>query len=52
VTAPNKTIDYFFLSPKMQVLRAYVRQHDTQSLSDHLPVVVEFTVPDREEPAG
>ncbi|NJN67909.1 MAG: endonuclease/exonuclease/phosphatase family protein [Chloroflexaceae bacterium] len=51
VSAPNKTIDYFFLSPKMQVLKAYVRQHDTQSLSDHLPVVVEFTVPDREEPA-
>lgn len=47
VTAPNKTIDYFFLSPHIEVLTSTVRQHDTLSISDHLPVVVEVAVPSR-----
>ncbi len=42
---PNKTIDYFFLSPEMTISDAYVRQHDTLDISDHLPLVVEVALP-------
>lgn len=44
-TAPNKTIDYFFLSNNITVNHAYVRQHDTLDISDHLPVIAEVTLP-------
>ncbi len=39
VTGPDRTIDYLFYSDQWQLLRAYVRQHDTLDVSDHLPVV-------------
>jgi endonuclease/exonuclease/phosphatase family metal-dependent hydrolase len=45
VEKPNKTIDYVFLSKKVQLGDHYVRQHDTLNISDHLPLVVEFYVP-------
>lgn len=47
VPAPNRTIDYFFLSPKIQVRNAFVRQHDTLDISDHLPVIAEIAVPEK-----
>jgi endonuclease/exonuclease/phosphatase family metal-dependent hydrolase len=40
VVGPDRTIDYLVLSPQSQVLDAYVRQHDTLRISDHLPLVV------------
>ena len=39
VTGPDRTIDYLVLSPRPRLLEARVRQHDTQKISDHLPVV-------------
>ncbi len=39
VVALDRTIDYLVLSPQAQVLDAHVRQHDTQRISDHLPVI-------------
>lgn len=42
---PNKTIDYIFLSHDVRLGPHYVRQHDTLTISDHLPVVIEIEVP-------
>jgi endonuclease/exonuclease/phosphatase family metal-dependent hydrolase len=39
VTGLDRTIDYLVLSPKLPVLDSHVRQHDTQQISDHIPVV-------------
>lgn len=44
IEQPNKTIDYIFYSKKFKVDSAYVRQHDTLDISDHLPVVAEFII--------
>ena len=41
---PNKTIDYIFYSENFKVDSAFVRQYDTWDISDHLPVVAEFTI--------
>ncbi|MCB0259556.1 MAG: endonuclease/exonuclease/phosphatase family protein [Calditrichaeota bacterium] len=46
VTAPDKTIDYFFYSRNLQRLNAYVRQHDTLEISDHLPLIAVFKLPE------
>jgi endonuclease/exonuclease/phosphatase family metal-dependent hydrolase len=43
---PNKTIDYIFLSNDIRLGTHYVRQHDTLRISDHLPVVAEFRIPE------
>lgn len=43
---PDRTLDYFFLAPGVQVLDAYVRRHDTRTISDHLPLVVRLRLPD------
>jgi endonuclease/exonuclease/phosphatase family metal-dependent hydrolase len=40
IAGPDRTIDYFVLSSQSHVLDAYVRQHDTLRISDHLPLVV------------
>lgn len=45
VVKPNKTIDYYFLSHTIRIGNHYVRQHDTLNISDHLPIVVEFSLP-------
>jgi endonuclease/exonuclease/phosphatase family metal-dependent hydrolase len=45
VKAPDRTIDYIFLSKKLVPGDHNVRQHDTLKISDHLPVVVEMEVP-------
>lgn len=42
VSAPDRTVDYFFFSDQIMLLDAYVRQHDALAISDHLPVVAEF----------
>jgi endonuclease/exonuclease/phosphatase family metal-dependent hydrolase len=38
----DRTIDYIFYSRKLSVQGARVRQHDTQKISDHMPVIAEF----------
>ena len=45
IEAPDRTLDYLFHSPKLQRIAGYVRQEDTQTISDHLPVVGRFLLP-------
>ena len=45
IRAPNKTIDYIFYPDSVKRKSAHVRQADTWSISDHLPVVAEFALP-------
>lgn len=42
VDGPDRTLDYLFYSPKLQRLDGYVRQEDTLTISDHLPVMGQF----------
>jgi endonuclease/exonuclease/phosphatase family metal-dependent hydrolase len=41
---PIRTLDYFFASPTVKIDRYAVRQVGMKHLSDHLPLVAEFTV--------
>ncbi len=41
----DKTLDYFFFADAIQIHDHYVRRSDTQSISDHLPLVAEFQLP-------
>ena len=45
IQAPNKTIDYIFYDDTLKRESAHVRQADAWNISDHLPVVAEFTLP-------
>ena len=45
IKAPDRTIDYIFISNDIQLGAHYVRQEDTINISDHLPVVVEAEIP-------
>ena len=41
---PNRTIDYLFHSHNLQKQNAAVLRGDALALSDHLPIVIEFTL--------
>lgn len=45
VDGPDRTLDYLFYSPKLQRTEGYVRQQDTLTISDHLPVMGWFSLP-------
>jgi endonuclease/exonuclease/phosphatase family metal-dependent hydrolase len=45
---PDRTLDYLFYSPRLTPLASQVRQHDTLSISDHLPVIGRFFLPSQE----
>ena len=45
IKAPDRTIDYIFISNNIQLGRHYVRQKDTDHISDHFPVVAEVRIP-------
>jgi endonuclease/exonuclease/phosphatase family metal-dependent hydrolase len=45
VGKPDRTIDYVFLSRNLALGQRHVRQHDTATVSDHFPIVVEMTLP-------
>lgn len=45
ITGPDRTLDYYFLSDLLKVGDHYVRSEDTQHISDHLPVIINFQVP-------
>ena len=45
VEGPDRTIDYLFHSPEVTLGEHAVRGEDTLDISDHLPVVVEYTLP-------
>ena len=42
----DRTIDYIFHSNGIQTKSYYVRQKDTAAISDHLPLIVEFQIPE------
>ena len=44
VIAPDRTIDYYFLSDEIFLGKHYVRQQDTLEISDHLPVIIEVKI--------
>ena len=45
VEGPDRTLDYVFYSPKLKRIEGYVRQADTLTTSDHLPVLGRFLLP-------
>jgi endonuclease/exonuclease/phosphatase family metal-dependent hydrolase len=51
VKGPDRTIDYIFHAPQLRLTDHYVRQNDTLSISDHLPVVARFALPVTGKPA-
>ena len=44
ISEPDRTIDYIFYSDEIKILEKHVRQNDTQKISDHLPLVMSFTI--------
>ncbi len=42
---PDRTLDYLFYSPKLKRIEGYVRQEDTLTISDHLPVIARILLP-------
>lgn len=45
IPAPDRTLDYIFVSDSITVGEHYVRQADTLKISDHLPVISEIQLP-------
>ena len=43
-TQLDKTIDYIFFSDGIKIQAHCVRQHDTQKISDHLPILAEVKI--------
>ena len=41
---PDRTIDFFFFSPKLIMSEPRVRMADTLKISDHLPMLVKFKI--------
>ena len=46
VKGPDRTIDYIFSADNLQMTSRKVRYDGTLAISDHLPVIVEITIPD------
>jgi endonuclease/exonuclease/phosphatase family metal-dependent hydrolase len=42
---PIRTLDYFFAGPTVTIEKYAVRQNGVKHLSDHLPLVAQFTMP-------
>jgi endonuclease/exonuclease/phosphatase family metal-dependent hydrolase len=45
VDGPDRTVDYFFYSPRIKRTDAQVREEDTLLISNHLPVITRFLLP-------
>jgi len=45
VKAPDRTIDFIFLSDSVVLMEHYIRQGETWMISDHLPLVADIIVP-------
>ncbi|MCP4294721.1 MAG: endonuclease/exonuclease/phosphatase family protein [Proteobacteria bacterium] len=41
----DRTIDYIFYSDNLEFVNYQVRQEDTQKISDHMPMLMTFTIP-------
>ena len=46
LNGPDRTVDYVFYSPRIKRIEAMVRQDDTLRISDHLPVIARFLLPE------
>lgn len=46
VDAPDRTIDYIFYSEGLKQNSYRVRSEDTKNISDHLPMIGEYTLPE------
>lgn len=44
-TGLDKTIDFIFHSPLLQVDSFHIRQNDCLHISDHMPLIARFTLP-------
>jgi endonuclease/exonuclease/phosphatase family metal-dependent hydrolase len=42
---PVRTLDYFFAAPAVTVERYFIQQEGMLNVSDHLPLIAEFTLP-------
>jgi endonuclease/exonuclease/phosphatase family metal-dependent hydrolase len=42
---PVRTLDYFFAAPTVTVERYFIQQEGMLNVSDHLPLIAEFTLP-------
>ena len=47
-SGPDRTLDYLFYSPRLMPFASQVRQRDTLTISDHLPVIGRFFLPSQE----
>lgn len=47
-SGPDRTLDYLLYSPRLTPLASLVRQRDTLNISDHLPVIGRFFLPNQE----
>jgi endonuclease/exonuclease/phosphatase family metal-dependent hydrolase len=47
VGGTDRTIDYLFFARAVRLGQHYVRQQDTQRISDHMPLISEFHLPAR-----
>jgi endonuclease/exonuclease/phosphatase family metal-dependent hydrolase len=45
ISGPDRTVDYFFYSPRLKRIDAQVRGEDTLLISDHFPVIARFLLP-------
>lgn len=45
VAGADRTLDYLFHNPRLTRLEAHVRRHDTQGISDHLPLLSRLLLP-------
>jgi endonuclease/exonuclease/phosphatase family metal-dependent hydrolase len=45
IPAPDRTLDYFFFPDSLILGEHYVRFDDTLHISDHMPIIVEVTLP-------
>jgi Metal-dependent hydrolase len=45
VASPDQTLDYLFVSHAIKIGEHYVRQTDTQAISDHFPVIAVIQLP-------
>ncbi|HIF18825.1 MAG TPA: endonuclease/exonuclease/phosphatase family protein [Cycloclasticus sp.] len=45
VKQPDRTIDYYFYSPQLTLKNAFVESKQSIALSDHMPIIAEFTLP-------
>ena len=48
LNGPDRTVDYLFYSPRLTPFASQVRQRDTLTISDHLPVIGRFFLPSQE----